>query len=144
MVRKIEHIGIAVEDLGPALDFYHAALGLTASEIEEVPGQQVRVAVLHAGETKIELLQSTSPDGPIGRFIEKRGEGIHHICFEVDDLDRTLADLREAGVRLIDEQPRPGAGGRRIAFIHPRSSHGALIELSELPESGAQRETHEC
>ena len=133
MIEKIEHIGVAVEDLGLALDFYQEALGLSATEIEEVATQQVRVAALPVGESKIELLESTAPDGPIGRFIEKRGGGIHHICFEVADIERALARLAAAGVRLIDRQPRPGAGGHRVAFLHPRSSHGVLIELSERP-----------
>ena len=133
MIGKIEHIGVAVEDLKLALDFYQEALGLSVEEIEEVPAQQVRLAVLPVGESKIELLESTSPDGPIGRFIENRGEGIHHLCFEVTDIERVLARLSASGVRLIDRQPRPGAGGRKVAFLHPRSSHGVLIELSERP-----------
>jgi methylmalonyl-CoA epimerase len=133
MIGKIDHIGIAVSDLASALDFYDSALGLEASEIEEVPDQQVRLAVIPVGESRLELLQSTTADGPVGRFVEKHGEGVHHICFEVDDIDSALATLRAAGVRLIDEQPRMGAGGRRIAFLHPRSAHGVLIELSEKP-----------
>ncbi|MCL6431182.1 MAG: methylmalonyl-CoA epimerase [Anaerolineae bacterium] len=133
MIGRIDHIGIAVADLASALDFYDGALGLAASEIEEVPDQQVRLAVIPVGESRLELLQSTAPDGPVGRFVEKHGEGIHHICFEVDDIDSALATLRAAGVRLIDQQPRTGAGGRRIAFLHPRSAHGVLIELSESP-----------
>lgn len=131
MIDQVDHIGIAVQDLGPAIDFYHGALGLGEAEIEDVPEQQVRVAILHAGETRIELLQSTSPDGPVGRFLEKRGEGIHHICFRVDNIEQALEHLRQAGARLIDERPRIGAGGRRIAFVNPRSAHGVLIELAE-------------
>jgi len=138
MIEKVEHIGIAVEDLGSALDFYQGALGLSATEIEEVPSQQVRVAVLPVGESKVELLQTTSPEGPIGRFVEKRGQGIHHLCFEVTDIEHALATLRAAGVRLIDQVPRLGAGGRRVAFVHPRSSHGVLIELSERPAGGKE------
>jgi methylmalonyl-CoA epimerase len=133
MIDKIEHIGVAVEDLGLALDFYREALGLLAEEIEEVAAQQVRVAVLPIGESKIELLETTSPEGPIGRFVRKRGEGIHHICFEVPDIEGALARLSAAGVRLIDKEPRLGAAGRRVAFVNPRSSHGVLIELSERP-----------
>ncbi len=133
MIDRLDHIGIAVQDLGPALDAY-LQLGLTGTEVEDVPDQKVRVAVLHAGDTRIELLQSTAPDGPIGRFLEKRGEGIHHICFEVADIEQALAQLREAGVKLIDERPRLGAGGRRIAFVNPRSAHGVLIELVERPQ----------
>jgi methylmalonyl-CoA epimerase len=138
MIDKVEHIGLAVSDLGIALDFYRDALGLAAGEIEEVPAQQVRLAVLPVGETKVELLQTTSPDGPIGRFIAQRGEGIHHICFEVKDLEQALDHLRSQGIRLIDERPRLGAGGRRIAFLHPRSSHGVLIELSERLAPGEE------
>jgi len=135
MIGKVEHVGIAVQDLGPAIDFYQGALGLRLLEIEEVAEQMVRVAILQAGETHVELLQSTSPEGPVGRFIEKRGEGIHHLCFETDDIEQALAQLKAAGVRLIDEQPRVGAGGRRVAFVNPRSAHGVLIELSERPPS---------
>lgn len=131
MIGKIDHIGLAVTDLERALGFYGGALGLEAAEVEAVPEQQVRVVMLPLGESKLELLQPTSPDGPVGRFIAQRGEGIHHLCFEVDDLEQALADLEAAGVRLIDRRPRLGAGGRRIAFVHPRSAHGVLIELSE-------------
>lgn len=133
MIDRVDHIGIAVQDLAAALALYQDALGLGAAEVEEVAEQQVRVAVLHAGETRVELLESTAPEGPVGRFLEKRGEGIHHICFAVDDIERALAGLRQAGVKLLDERPRIGAGGRRIAFVNPRSAHGVLIELSERP-----------
>ena len=133
MIGRVEHIGVAVQDLEAALAFYRGVLGLEVEEIEEVVEQGVRLAVLPVGETRIELLQSTTPEGPIGRFIERRGEGLHHICLEVKDIERALERLRQAGVRLIDERPRVGAGGRRIAFLHPRSAHGVLIELSEEP-----------
>ncbi|MGQ9683185.1 MAG: methylmalonyl-CoA epimerase [Anaerolineae bacterium] len=132
MIDKIEHIGIAVLDLEAALAFYRDTLGLQ-TEIEEVPSQQVRVAVMPVGTTRIELLQSTTPEGPIARFIDKRGEGIHHLCLEVDDIQQAMATLQAAGAQLIDSQPRLGAGGRRVAFVHPRSAHGVLIELSERP-----------
>ncbi len=130
MVGRIDHIGIAVQSLEAALGFYRDALGLE-TEIEEVPAQQVRVAMLPVGESRIELLESTSPEGPIGRFIEKRGEGIQHICFQVADIEKALEDLRARGIKLIDRQPRIGAGGHRVAFIHPASANGVLIELSE-------------
>jgi len=133
MIDRVEHIGIAVAALGPALDFYREALGLLAQEVEEIPEQEVRVACLQVGETRIELLEPTSADSPIARFMEKRGEGIHHICFQVDDIEGALAALAGAGVKLIDERPRLGAGGRRVAFLSPRSTHGVLIELSERP-----------
>ncbi len=135
MLDKIDHIGIAVQSLEAALGFYRDALGLPA-EIEEVPEQQVRIAMLPVGESRIELLESTSPEGPIGRFLAKRGEGIHHICFAVADIEQALAQLREQGARLIDRQPRAGAGGHRVAFLHPASAHGVLIELSEAPPAG--------
>ncbi|HOR00846.1 MAG TPA: methylmalonyl-CoA epimerase [Anaerolineae bacterium] len=130
MLNKIDHIGIAVRNLDEALRFYRDALGLEV-EIEEVPAQQVRVAMLPIGESRIELLESTSPDGPIGRFIEKRGEGIQHICIQVADIAAALEQLRAHGVRLIDREPRIGAGGHRVAFLHPASASGVLIELSE-------------
>ncbi len=132
MLKKIDHIGIAVESIEQALGFYRDALGLEA-ELEEVPAQQVRVAMLGVGESRVELLESTSPEGPIGRFIAKRGEGIHHICFQVADIEAALAQLRAHGARLIDDKPRVGAGGHRIAFVHPASASGVLIELSEAP-----------
>ena len=135
MLDKIDHIGIAVQSLEAALGFYRDALGLRV-EIEEVPEQQVRVAMLPVGESRIELLESTSPEGPIGRFLAKRGEGIHHICFAVADIEQALAQLRGQGARLIDQQPRVGAGGHRVAFLHPASAHGVLIELSEAPPAG--------
>jgi methylmalonyl-CoA epimerase len=130
MLKKIDHIGVAVESLAQALRFYRDTLGLEA-ELEEVPDQQVRVAMLQVGESHIELLESTSPDGPVGRFLAKRGEGIHHICFQVEDIEAALAQLRAHGARLLDERPRVGAGGHRIAFVHPASASGVLIELSE-------------
>jgi len=130
MLKKIDHIGIAVEGIERALAFYRDALGLEA-ELEEVPDQRARLAMLRVGESRIELLESTSPDGTIARFIAKRGEGVHHICFQVQDIEAALAHLREHGARLIDETPRVGAGGRRVAFVHPASASGVLIELSE-------------
>jgi methylmalonyl-CoA epimerase len=130
MIDRIHHVGIAVESLEAALGFYRDTLGLTA-EIEEVPAQQVRVAMLPVGESRLELLETTSPDGPIGRFLARRGEGMHHICLEVKDIERALSRLWEQGARLIDRQPRIGAGGQRVAFLHPASACGVLIELSE-------------
>ena len=127
----IEHIGIAVNNIETAVDFYEKVLGLKCYKIEEVPDQKVRTAFIMAGQTKIELLESTDPEGPVGKFIEKRGEGIHHIAFSVENLDDELVHAAEIGVKLIDSVPRKGADGLDIAFIHPKSASGVLIELCE-------------
>jgi methylmalonyl-CoA/ethylmalonyl-CoA epimerase len=127
----IEHIGIAVSNLENAIDFYERVLGLKCYKIEEVPDQKVRTAFLMVGVTKIELLQSTDPEGPIGKFIEKRGEGIHHIAFAVEEIGDHLAHAESLGVKLIDTTPRKGAEGLDIAFLHPKSSSGVLIEFCE-------------
>ena len=131
MFKKINHIGIAVKNLDDALSVFQDTLGMTCVGIEEVEDQKVRVACLPVGESEIELLESTSPEGNIARFIEKRGEGIHHIAFEVDNLEAVLEDLKGKGVQLIDQKPRIGAGGIKIAFLHPKSSNGVLVELCE-------------
>lgn len=125
----IEHIGIAVKDLKGAIAHYERLLGTPCYAVEEVADQKVRTAFFKVGETKIELLESTAPDGPIGKFIEKKGEGIHHIAFAVDDLPGALRQVQEAGVQLIDAQPRKGAEGLQIAFLHPKSTGGVLTEL---------------
>jgi methylmalonyl-CoA/ethylmalonyl-CoA epimerase len=127
----IEHIGIAVNNLEKAIDFYEGVLGLKCYKIEEVTDQKVRTAFLMVGETKIELLESTDPDGPIGKFIEKRGEGIHHIAFAVNRIEEHLARAETLGVKLIDSIPRRGAEGLDIAFLHPKSASGVLIEFCE-------------
>jgi methylmalonyl-CoA/ethylmalonyl-CoA epimerase len=127
----IEHIGIAVNNLESALDFYEKVMGLTCYKIEEVPDQKVRTAFLMVGETKIELLESTDPEGPIGKFIEKRGEGIHHIAFSVEKIEEQLAHAQRMGVKLIDSTPRRGAEDLDIAFLHPKSAAGVLIEFCE-------------
>jgi len=131
VIIKLDHIAIAVKDLECALKPYQEALGLTVSEMEEIPGQQVRIAYLPIGDTEIELLEPTTDDSGVAKFLEKRGEGLHHICLEVDDLKATLARLKAQGMRLIDEEPRDGGKGKRIAFVHPRSMNGVLIELTE-------------
>ncbi|MEW6423728.1 MAG: methylmalonyl-CoA epimerase [Bacillota bacterium] len=131
MVKKIDHIGIAVKDLAAAIKFYEEMLGLKATGTEVVEEQKVRVAFLPTGDSEVELLESTSPDGPIARFIEKNGEGIQHIAFRVDNLEEKLAELKGKGVRLIDEKPRYGAGGAKIAFLHPKATYGTLLELCE-------------
>ena len=130
-ITHIEHIGIAVSSLENAVEFYEKTLGLKCYKIEEVKDQKVRTAFFKLGDTKIELLESTDPDGPVGKFIGKKGEGLHHIAFAVEDLPASLGKAREQGVRLIDTLPRQGAEGLSIAFLHPGSTFGVLTELCE-------------
>jgi methylmalonyl-CoA/ethylmalonyl-CoA epimerase len=130
---KIDHIGIATRGIEDALAFYRDALGLNVAETEEVAEQRVRVAMLPIGESRIELLEATTEDSPIARFLEKRGPGIHHIAVRVDDIRAALADLRQKGARMIDEEPRTGAGGCLVAFVHPSSTGGVLLELVQDP-----------
>ncbi|HHV19844.1 MAG TPA: methylmalonyl-CoA epimerase [Thermoanaerobacterales bacterium] len=131
MIEKLDHIGVAVKSIEESMLVYTEILGLKVTDIETVEEQKVRTAFIPVGESKIELLESTSPDGPIAKFIEKRGEGIQHIALRVDDLKQKLEELKQKGVRLIDENPRIGAGGAKIAFIHPKTTKGILIELCE-------------
>jgi methylmalonyl-CoA/ethylmalonyl-CoA epimerase len=126
---RIAHVGIALEALNSALPFFRDILGLKPVEISDSDGANIEAFA--AGESLVELLEPAAPDTPIGKFIAKRGPGIHHICFAVPDLDATLARCREAGIRVIDEEPRLGSEGKRIAFLHPSSTAGILIELSE-------------
>ena len=128
---KIDHIGIAVKNLNETLTFYEEVLGMTCTGQEEVDEQKVRVAFLPVGDSEVELLESTDPDGPIARYIDKNGEGIQHIAFRVDNIDEAIAAMKDKGVRMIDETPRYGAGGAKIAFCHPKSTGGVLVELSE-------------
>jgi len=130
-VLKVDHIGIAVKDLEESMKFYSQVLGLESQGIEVVEEQKVRVAFFPCGDSELELLESTSPDGPIARFIEKNGEGVQHIALRVDNIEGALAYLKEQGIRLIDEKPRYGAGGASIAFLHPKATKGVLLELSE-------------
>ncbi len=127
----IEHIGIAVKSLDEAIPFYEKMLGTECYAIEEVKDQKVKTAFLKIGQTKIELLESSDPEGPIGKFIEKRGEGIHHIAYAVENIESHLEEAEEAGIRLIDQQPRKGAEGLNIAFLHPKSTFGVLTEFCE-------------
>lgn len=129
-ILRIDHVGIAVKSLEEARKLYEA-LGLKVTDIEEVAEQKVRVAFLPLEGSEIELLETTDPEGPIGKFIEKRGEGIQHIALRVDNLEAALEELKSRGVQLIDQKPRYGAGGARIAFLHPKSTNGVLVELSE-------------
>jgi methylmalonyl-CoA/ethylmalonyl-CoA epimerase len=130
-VVKVDHIGIAVKDLAAARKFYSEMLGIKAQGEEVVEQQKVKVCFLPCGDSELELLESTSPDGPVAKFIEKNGEGVQHIALRVDNIEAALADLKVKGVRLIDETPRYGAGGASIAFVHPKSTGGVLLELSE-------------
>jgi methylmalonyl-CoA/ethylmalonyl-CoA epimerase len=127
----IEHIGIAVNNLSDAIEFYEKVFGLKCYKIEEVKDQKVKTAFFKVGETKIELLESTDPDGAIGKFIAARGEGIHHIAFAVDDIEKQLRHAEDNGVRLIDARPRKGAEGLEIAFLHPKTTSGVLIEICQ-------------
>ena len=130
-VLKVDHIGIAVKDMEQAKKFYTEVLGMTAMGEEVVEEQKVKVCFIPCGDSEVELLESTSPDGPVAKFIEKNGEGIQHIAFKVDNIEAALTALKEEGVRLIDEKPRYGAGGASIAFMHPKATGGILLELSE-------------
>jgi len=135
MISKIDHIGIAVANLDATLKLYRDVLGFHIEKTETHAGQKVRVAFLPIGDTEFELLESTDPEGPIARFIKSKGEGIQHIALRTDDIEKTLADLKSKGIRLLDEKPRQGAGGSKIAFLHPKSTFGVLIEIVEQTHS---------
>jgi len=128
-LTHIEHIGIAVKNLDESIKFYENVFGLKCYAVEEVKDQKVKTAFLQVGETKIELVESTETDGPISKFIEKKGEGIHHIAFKTKDINSSLKELEEKNISLIDKHPRKGAEGLNIAFLHPKSANGVLIEL---------------
>ncbi|WP_305072362.1 methylmalonyl-CoA epimerase [Propionivibrio sp.] len=132
-LTHIEHLGIAVKSLDEAIPFWEKKLGMKCYSIEEVQEQKVRTAFFKIGQTKIELLESTDPEGPIGKFIEKKGEGVHHVAFAADGLQSNLDELAANGVQLIDKTPRKGAEGLNIAFLHPKSTAGVLMELCEDP-----------
>lgn len=127
----VDHIGIAVKSIDEALKFWEGTLGIKCHGVEEVVEQKVKTAFLPIADTEVELLEGTSPESPVSKFIEAKGEGIHHLAIRVDDLEAALEELKTKGVRLIDEKPRLGAGGARIAFIHPKATGGILLELSE-------------
>ena len=131
MIRRIQHIGVAVRSLSDAIPFYRDVLGLEFLGIEEVAEQKVRTAIFRVGESTIEVLETTSSDGPVGKFLEKNGEGIHHLCLRVDDAEAALAHAKGKGVRLIDETPRTGVHGMKIGFLHPKSTFGVLTEFAE-------------
>ena len=130
-VLKIDHLGIAVHSIEEAKKLFQDTLGLEFEGSETVEEQKVTTAFFPVGDSEVELLESTAPDGPIAKYLEKRGEGIQHIAFRVENIEEALAELKEKGIRLIDEKPRLGAGGAKIAFLHPKSTHGVLIEISE-------------
>lgn len=134
MLKKIDHIGIAVHSIAEARKFYEDGLGLICERIEEVAGQKVRTAFFSLGETHIELLEPMTPDSPIASFLAKRGEGIHHIAYLSDNLEQQMEQVEEQGCRLINESPVTGAGDKKIAFVHPKSTHGVLTELCSSEE----------
>ena len=131
-IKRINHVAIVVEEIEDALQFWRDALGLRVSHVEEVPEQDSIVAFLPVGNTEIELVKPTSPESGVARYLEKRGPGVHHICFEVDDLEAMLGTLRANGVRLINSEPIAGSNGRSYAFVHPESTCGVLVELYQL------------
>jgi methylmalonyl-CoA/ethylmalonyl-CoA epimerase len=128
-ISHIEHIGIAVKSIEESISYYEKVLGLSCYAVEEIEDQKVKTAFFQVGDTKIELLESTSPDGPIGKFIEKKGEGMHHVAFAVENTDQALEEADSKGIRLVDKVARDGAEGLKIGFLHPRSTHGVLTEL---------------
>jgi lactoylglutathione lyase/methylmalonyl-CoA/ethylmalonyl-CoA epimerase len=134
VIKNIDHIGVAVKSLEERVRLYRDVLGLTGISIEDVPSENARVGFVPLGESEIELLESTTPDGVVARFIEKRGEGIHHIALRVDDCAATLARLKAAGVRTVDDEPKPGSRGTKVAFVHPSATGGVLLELVEHPK----------
>ncbi len=129
MLKKIDHIGIAVKSLDDAIRFYENALGIKCEKIEEVPTQKVKTAFFEVGDVHIELLEPTAEDSPIAKFLQRNGEGVHHIAYYTDDIVSQLSMAKEAGCRLINEEPVPGAGGKKVAFLHPKSTHGVLTEF---------------
>ena len=133
-VINIDHIAVLVEDLDAPLKFWRDALGLDLTHIQDVPAELAQIAFLPTGGSEIELVKPTTADSGLGRYLEKRGPGMHHICLEVDDILGMLAQLKEKGVQLINEEPKTGAGGRKYAFIHPKSASGVMVELYELPK----------
>lgn len=133
-VLKVDHIGVAVKSIDEAKKLYSDLLGLNHAGSETVQEQKVTTAFFPVGDTEVELLESTSPDGPIAKYLEKRGEGVQHIAFRVENIEEALAELKAKGVQLIDEKPRKGAGGAKIAFLHPKSTYGVLVELCEREE----------
>jgi methylmalonyl-CoA epimerase len=138
MLKRLDHVGIAVRSLGPALGLFRDRLGLAVGGVEEVPQEKVRVAFLPLGDVRLELLEPTGPESAVARFIDKRGEGLHHLCFEVESLESALDLARAGGLEVLPGYPRAGAGGERVAFFHPRSTGGVLLELRERRRGGSR------
>jgi len=134
MLKKINHIAVAVNNVEEAANFYQNVLGLTLSGVEVVTAQKTKVGFFKIGESNIELVEPAEPDSPLVKFLEAKGQGIHHICFEVDDIESVIRDFVEKGATMVDQKPRPGAHNTKVAFIHPKSSNGVLIELCEFPK----------
>jgi methylmalonyl-CoA/ethylmalonyl-CoA epimerase len=134
MLNKINHVAVAVNNLEEATKFYEEVLGLTLSGVEVVTSQKTKVGFFKIGESNIELVQPAAPDSPLTKYLENKGQGIHHLCFEVDDVEAEVKAFIEKGATLIDQTPRPGAHNTKVAFVHPKSSNGVLIELCELPK----------
>ncbi len=130
-ILKIDHLGIAVNSIADGKNLWMDVLGLSFEGTETVEEQKVTTAFFPVGESEVELLESTAPDGPVAKFLEKKGQGVHHVAFRVENLEAALAELKEKGIRLIDETPRNGAGGAKIAFLHPKATNGVLVELCE-------------
>lgn len=135
MITKINHVAIVVPELDASMGFWKEALGLDLKKVEDVPEQQVKVGFLPVGESNIELLEPTDDSSGVARYLEKRGPGLHHICLEVDDIDAMLAQLKAAGIRLIDEEPKVTETGKKLAFVHPKATGGVLVELYQLPDA---------
>ena len=136
MIKRMDHVAIAVKDLEEAAKFYQEVMGLTLTGVEVVTAQKTKVGFFRIGDVNIELVQPSEPDSPLVKFLETKGQGIHHVCFEVDDIDAEVKAFVEKGSTMVDQKPRPGAHGTRVAFVHPKSSSGVLIELNEFPRQG--------
>ena len=134
--KGLDHVAIVVRDLEESIPLWRDALGLELTEVEEVPEQQVRTAIFGHGMGRVELICPTTPDSGVAKFLASRGEGLHHVCIEVEDIESAMESLRKAGAPLIDREPRPGAGGARVAFVHPRGMRGVLTELRQGPPAG--------
>jgi methylmalonyl-CoA/ethylmalonyl-CoA epimerase len=132
-IKRIDHVAILVDDLENTLSFWRDALGMELTHVEDVPAEKSMVAFLPVGDSEVELVKPTTSDSGLARYLEKRGPGMHHVCLEVDDIEGMLARLKEKGIQLINETPMTGSGGRKYAFIHPKSANGVMVELYELP-----------
>lgn len=137
MIKRIDHIAVVVDDLDGAMEFWRTALGLELGAIEDVPDQESRIAFFRVGDSEIELVTPTSEASGVARFLKKHGPGMHHVCLEVENIEAVMDRLKSHGVRLITETPQPGSGGKKLAFIHPTSANGVLVELYELPRAAA-------